>query len=230
MKNTFAILLLFLAMNGNLCAQQLQQPLVEVPFSNKGYVLLKSGQVVEGTIRSTNSGRGINQVKMEDTQGIKHTLRAEEIQEFAVAMNGAVRLQYFSERGSSVKKLLSKDQPTAKPKDFIIYRNTSINGEKELLLQLLNPDFDTIFEVYYDPFARKTSSLEGKLITWTGDKHRAYFISKNGAPLLKVKKGNYKKAFTFLFGDCLHLAGLPKPKLMDLENHILYYQNYCSFN
>lgn len=231
MKNTFVLLLFFLAMNGNLSAQQMQQPLEEVPFSNKGYVLLKSGQVVEGTIHSTNSGRGINQVKMEDTQGIKHTLRAEEIQEFAVAMNGAVRLQYFSERGSSVKKLLSKDQPTAKPKDFIIYRNTSINGEKELLLQLLNPEFDDIFEVYYDPFARKTTSLEGELITWTGDKHRAYFISKNGSSLLKVKKGNYKKAFDTLFGDCQEiLSEVKKTKLENLGQHINLYNAYCSIS
>ncbi len=227
MKSLFALILFFLVLIGNLPAQQLQQPLEEIPFSNKGYVLLKSGEVVEGTIRSTTSGRGINQIKIEDAQGIKHTLRAEEIQEFAVAMNGAVRLQYFSERGSSVKKLLSKDQPTAMPSDFIVYRNTSINGERELLLQLLNPDFDAVFEVYFDPFARKTTALEGELITWTGDKHRAYFISKHGGPLLKVKKGNYKKVFSALFSDCGNMAGLKKPKLSDLENHLLYYQSNC---
>lgn len=230
MKSLKLTFLAFLAICFSLSAQQLQQPLEEIPFSNKGYVLLKSGEVVEGTIRSTTSGRGINQVKMEDAHGIKHTLKAAEIQEFAVAMNGAVRLQYFSERGSSVKKLFSKDQPTAMPKDFIVFRNTSINGEKELLLQLLNSDFDTVFEVYYDPFARKTTALEGDWITWTGDKHRAYFISKQGGPLVKVKKGNYTKAFATLFGDCSHLAGLRKPKLMDIEKHILYYQNYCVFN
>lgn len=230
MKSVSLFIALFISLLGTLRAQQLQQPLEEVPFSNKGYVLLKSGDVVEGTIRSTSSGRGINQVKLEDSNGVKHTLNAPEIQEFAVAMNGATRLQYTMERGSSVKKLLSRDQPTAKPNDFIIYRNTSINGEKELLLQLLNPDFDSIFEVFYDPFARKTTALEGELITWTGDKHRAYFISKNGGPLLKVKKGNYKKAFATLFGDCGQLTGFKKPKLEDLENHILYYDNYCAFN
>lgn len=230
MKSIKLTFLAFLGICFSLSAQQLQQPLEEIPFSNKGYVLLKSGEVVEGTIRSTTSVRGINQVKMEDAQGIKHTLRAEEIQEFAVAMNGAVRLQYFSERGSSVKKLLSKDQPTGMPRDFIVYRNTSINGKRELLLQLLNPGFDSIFEVFYDPFARKTTALEGEYITWTGDKHRAYFISKNGSPLLKVKKSNYKRVFATLFGDCAQLHGIKKPKLMDLENHILHYQNYCAFN
>lgn len=224
------ILILLCSWSSLVQAQKLLQPLEEVPLSIDGYALLKSGDIVEGKIRWVNSSRGITRVKLEDQQGVNHTLEAEEIQEFAVAMNGTVRLQYAMERGSSVKKLLSRDQPTAKPEDFIIYRNTSINGKKELLLQLLNPDFDEVFEVFYDPFARKTTALEGKYITWTGDKHRAYFISKKLGPLQKVKKGNYKRAFASLFGDCTQLADTRKPKLADLGRHIFLYQEYCIQN
>ncbi|MCF1751137.1 hypothetical protein [Mariniradius sediminis] len=231
MKTTITSIVLLLAMICKLDAQQLQQPLEDFPMSNRGYALLKSGEVIEGRIINSNSTRGITKVSLEDMSGTKHKISAEEIFEFAIAMNDAVRLQYMMERGSSVKKLLSKDQPTAKPKDFIIFRNTSVNGQKELLLQLLNPDFDEVFEVFYDPFARKTTSLEGEYIRWTGDKHRAFFISKNGGPLMKVKKGNYKKAFEVLFGDCPQvLSDVRKPKLEDLGNHILLYQNYCALN
>ncbi|MDN3687263.1 hypothetical protein [Cyclobacterium jeungdonense] len=230
MKTLSSCILLFLLLIGNLEAQQLLQPLESIPLSNKGYVLLKTGEIVEGKIRSTNSGRGINQVKIEDSEGQVHTLKAAEIEEFAIAMNGAVRLQYASERGSSVKKLLSRDQPTAKPKDFILFRSTSINGKKELLLQLLNPDFDEIFEVFYDPFARKTTTMESKHIVWTGDKHRAYFISKNLEPVVKIKKGNYRRVYASLFGDCEQMRAGRKPKLDDLASHILLYQNHCLFN
>lgn len=213
----------------NLKAQELQQPLEDFPMSNRGYALLKTGEVVEGKIINSTSTRGITQVNLEDESGKRHKISADEIFEFAIAMNGAVRLQYLNERGSSVKKLLSKDQPTAKPKDFIIFRNTTLNGQKELLLQLLNPDFDEVFEVFYDPFARKTTALEGEYITWTGDKHRAYFISKNGGPLVKVKKGNYKKAFETLFSSCPELSGIKKPKLSDLGQHINLYTATCPF-
>lgn len=231
MKTTIALLVLLLAMIYKLDAQQLQQPLEDFPMSNRGYALLKSGEVIEGRIVNSTSTRGITKVSLEDNSGTKHKISAEEIFEFAIAMNDAVRLQYLMERGSSVKKLLSKDQPTAKPKDFIIFRNTSLNGQKELLLQLLNPDFDEVFEVFYYPFARKTTALEGEYIRWTGDKHRAFFISKNGGPLMKVKKGNYKKAFEVLFGDCPQvLSDVRKTKLEDLGKHILLYQNYCTLN
>jgi hypothetical protein len=219
----------FLGICFSVTAQELQQPLEDVPMSNRGYALLKSGEVIEGKILTTNSTRGITQVSLEDEAGTRHKISAEDMYEFAIAMNGAVRLQYLSERGSSVKKLLSKDQPTAKPQDFIIFRNTSVTGEKELLLQLLNPDFEEIFEVFYDPFARKTTALKGEYITWTGDKHRAYFISKNGAPLVKVKKGNYDKVFKILFGDSQQLLSeVKKPKLEDLGRHINAYSAYCS--
>lgn len=231
MKIVKITFLTFLGICLRLSAQELQQPLEEFPMSNRGYALLKTGEVIEGRIINSTSTRGITKVSLEDESGARHKISAEDIYEFAIAMNNAVRLQYFNERGSSVKKLLSKDQPTAKPKDFIIFRNTSVNGEKELLLQLLNPDFDEVFEVFYDPFARKTTALEGEYITWTGDKHRAYFISKNGAPLMKVKKGNYKKAFESLFGDCLQmLHDVNKPKLEDLGQHINLYNAYCSFS
>ncbi|WP_162343185.1 hypothetical protein [Cyclobacterium salsum] len=231
MKLISGITLFILALTCQLKGQQLQQPLEDIPLSNKGYVLSKSGEVIEGKINNYVSTRGIIKVSLEDKSGITHDLEAEDIFEFAIAMNGAVRLQYTMERGSSVKKLLSRDQPTGKPQDFIIYRNTSINGEKELLLQILNPGFDEIFEVFYDPFARKTTALEGKHITWTGDKHRAYFISKNGGTLVKVKKGNYKKIFESLFGDCpLVLSEIRKPKIEDLGSHIALYLNYCNLN
>ncbi|MFC3416212.1 hypothetical protein [Algoriphagus hitonicola] len=231
MKTSLSIILFLLGLIGNLNAQQLQQPLVDFPLSNKGYALLKSGDVVEGKIINYVSTRGITRVSLEDQTGNTFKINAEDIYEFAIAMNGAVRFQFAMERGSSVKKLLSRDQPTAKPKDYIIYRNTSINGEKEFLLQLLNPDFDEVFEVFFDPLTRKTTALQSQHIAWTGDKHRVYFISKNGSPLIKVKKGNYKKIFPTLFGDCSSLlTEVKKPKLANLGNHILWYQNKCSFD
>ena len=215
--------LAFLGITFSLSAQKLQQPLEEVPLSNLGYALLKTGEVIEGKILTTSSSRGITQVSLEDESGTRYKIRAEDIYEFAIAMNGALRLQYANEAGSSVKKLLSKKEPNAKPTDFLIFRNTTLDGEKELLLQLLNPDFDESFEVFYDPFARKTTELGGEYITWTGDRHRAYLVSKHGGPLLKVKKGNYDKTFATLFGDCSQLTQTTNPRLDDLGQHIALY-------
>lgn len=229
MKKLRFTFLTFLGITFSLSAQELQQPLEQIPLSNQGYALLKTGEVVEGKILTTSSSRGITQVSLEDESGNKHKIDAEDIHEFAIAMNGAVRLQYANEAASSVKKLLSTKEPNAQPRDFLIFRNTSLNGQKELLLQLLNPDFDESFEVYYDPFARKTTELGSEYITWTGDRHRAYLVSKNGGPLVKIKKGNYSKTFKILFGGCAQLTQISKPKLNELGKHITLYTSFCSF-
>jgi hypothetical protein len=224
----FTWVILLVTLSGLLKAQQLQQPLEEVPMSNKGYVLLKSGEQVEGRIMNTSSNtQGITQVTLKNEQGEKQKFKSQEIEEFLIAMNDAVRFQFANERGSSVKKLLTKKQPTAVPSDYIIYRNVSRQSGKDVLLQLLNPDFDEYFQVFFDPQARKTTSLEGELITWTGDKHRVFLISKNDGPLLRVKKGSYKKDFLELFGECNKLLMLPKPDFNDLDKHILLYQENC---
>ncbi len=213
---------------GVLHAQQLQQPLEEAPMSNQGYVLLKNGETVSGKIMNTSSTRGITQVTLRDESGEKRKFRADEIEEFLIAMNDAVRFQFANERGSSVKRLLTKRQPTAVPSDYVIYRNISLNGEKEMLFQLLNPDFEEAFEVYYDPQARKTTMLESEHISWTGDMHRAFLIRKGDAPPVMVKKGSYKKSFYELFGDCPQLLHLKKPDFKDLEAHLKLYNDNCS--
>jgi hypothetical protein len=227
MKKLLFTFLSLLGLTYSLSAQDLLEPLNEVPVSNRGYALLKSGEVIEGRIRTTNSSRGITKVKLEDEFGDSHTISSEDMYEFAIAMNEGVRLQYAMEAGSSVQKLLSKKESDAQPADFIIFRNTSIDGKKELLLQLLNPELDEVFEVFYDPYARKTTELSGTHVNWSGDRHRAYFVSKNGGPLLKVKKGNYRKMFSVLFGDCPQMSQLIQPTLDDLERHIASYTSSC---
>lgn len=228
MTNRLIWAIFMVTLSGLVTAQQLQQPLEEVPMSNQGYVLLKSGERVEGKIMNTSSNtQGITQVTLKNEKGEKVKFKSEEIEEFLIAMNDAVRFQFANERGSSVKKLLTKKQPTAVPSDYIIYRNTLGQSGKDVLLQLLNPDFDDDFQVFYDPQARKTTALEGEHITWTGDKHRVFLISKKDGALIRVKKGSYKKDFYTLFGDCEKLRVLPKPDFNDLDKHILLYQENC---
>jgi len=224
MKTT--VLILIIAVFGNIAmAQKLQQPLEDVPMSNKALVLLKDGTTMEGRIENTSSNQhGITSIRLETSDGNKRTFDIGEVEEFLVAMNDAVRFQFANERASSVKKLFSNKQPSETPLDYIVYRNTSVNNNKQVLMQLLNPEFATTFEVFYNPQARKSTSLEGEFITWTGDMHRAFYVSREGGTLINVKKNNYKKTFFELFGDCERLRGLKKPDFNDLDAHILLYE------
>ncbi len=227
MKTVHIIWFLLLMAAGGLAAQQLRQPLEDVPMSNKGLVLLTSGEEFEGRIVNTSSNQhGLTQVVLE-VQGEKRKFKANEVSEFLIAMNDAVRFQYTNERGSSVKKLLNKNQPSAVPEDFIIYRSVHADNGPNVLLQLLNPGFDEAFEVFYDPQARKSTEFGGEHITWTGDQHRVFLVSKYGGELIRVKKGSYKKDFNLLFGDCEVMKQIDKPDFKDLEKHLLEYSQHC---
>lgn len=208
-------------------AQSLQQPLEAVPMSNEGAVLLKNGELISGKILNTTSVRGITQVTLLTEGEEKRKFRAEEMEEFLISMNKAVKLQFFNERGSSIVKILSKNQPKAVPKDYIIYRNTVLKSGKEAMLQLLNPDFDETFQVFFDPYAAKSATMEGEYLTLTGDKHKAFFVSKNDQALQKVKKGGYKKSYRKLFSECAIMTQEKKPRWKDLGQHIWMYDQVC---
>ena len=208
-------------------AQSLQQPLEAVPMSNEGAVLLKNGELISGKILNTTSVRGITQVTLLTEGEEKRKFRAEEMEEFLISMNKAVKLQFLNERGSSLVKILSKNQPKAVPNDYIIYRNTVLKSGKETMLQLLNPGFEETFQVFYDPYVAKSATMEGDHIVLTGDKHKTFFVSKNDQALLKVKKGGYKKAYRKLFDECAVMKQEAKPKWQDLGQHIWMYDQVC---
>ncbi len=208
-------------------AQSLKQPLEAVPMSNEGAVLLKNGELITGKILNTTSIRGITQVTLLTANEEKRKLKADEIEEFMVSMNFAVKLQFMNERGSSLVRLLSKNQPKAIPTDYVIYRNTTLKSGREALLQLLNPGFEETFEVFHDPYAAKTATMESEYLVLTGDKHRTFFVSKNNHDLQKVKKGGYKKTYRKLFGDCPVMHQEVKPKWKDLGQHVWMYDQVC---
>ncbi|MCX2743164.1 hypothetical protein OO013_04770 [Mangrovivirga sp. M17] len=226
MKTLFISAVLMVLLVNFTVAQSLQQPLEDVPLSNKCKIILKSGEFEEGKLLNTSENtHGITQVTILNRHEEKIKIKSSDIYELHIAMNDAVRFQYVNERNSSVKKMLTKNHPSAIPDDYIIYRNTVVNGNKEVLLQLLNPTFSSQFQVFYNPQARKSTSLEGEHIVWTGDKHRAFLVSKNEGELINVKKNNYKKTFYQLFSDCSLLTQMKKQNFEDLGNHILLYEN-----
>lgn len=209
-------------------AQSLLPPLEEMPLSKNAYVILKDGNTINGEIVNTTYGRGINRVVIRDNSGTKHELKAGQIFEFGIFSNDLVKAQYFNESSSSIKALFKTDRSAVKLNDFVVFRNAQLKGGKELLLQHLNPHFDEKIQVYHSVNSRKTTPLRKGTITITGERQRAYLVSKNGSVTFKVKKGSYKKSFSRLFEDCPALLDIRKPKFKDFGKHIHYYTESCN--
>lgn len=208
-------------------SQSLLPALEEMPMSKAAYLNLKNGQRINGKIIYTNSGRGINKVALKDEAGNKHEFKAPQVDEFGIFSNDMVKLQYFNESSSSVKAMLKTDRSAVKLNDYVVFRNATMKGGKELLLQLLNPHFDERIQVYHSVNSRTTTPLRKGAITLTGEMHRAYLVSKEGLPVIKVKKGSYKKSFRGLFADCPNMLSVKNPKFKDFGKHIYYYTENC---
>ncbi|MFC0264486.1 hypothetical protein [Fontibacter flavus] len=208
-------------------AQSLLPPLEEMPMSKNAYVMLKDGTQISGELVNTTYGRGINRVVIRDDSGNKHELKAGQIFELGIFSNALVKAQYFNESSASIKALLKTDRSAVKLNDFVVFRNAQLQGGKELLLQHLNPHFDEKIQVYHSVNSRKTTPLRKGYITLTGERQRAYLVSKNGSATFKIKKGSYKKSFLRLFEDCPEMLDIRKPKFKDFGKHILYYTENC---
>lgn len=226
-KVTLFLLVIWLFNSIQIKAQALLPPLEEMPLSQNAYILLKNGNKIEGKILNSTSGRGINKVSLRDEAGNKYQFTANEIFELGIFSNDLVKAQYFNESSSSVKALIKTDRSAVKMNDYVIFRNAQLKGGKELLLQLLNPHFDSKIQVYHAVNARKTTPLRKGAITLTGEMQRVYLVSKEGLPTFKVKKGSYKKSFRNLFADCNNLLSVNKPKFEDFGEHIFYYTESC---
>ncbi len=208
-------------------AQSFLPPLEEMPMSQNAYLSLKSGQQIQGKIIFTTSGRGVNKVALRDEAGNKLEHKAAEIYEFGIVSNGLVKMQYFNESAASFKALLKTDRSAIKQNDYVVFRNAKLKGGKELLLQLLNPHFDERIQVYHSVNSRKTTSINRGPIAITGEMQRAYLVSKDGMPTVKVKKGGYKKSFKSLFADCPDMMTIRKANFKDFGKHIHYYTENC---
>jgi hypothetical protein len=228
MKKLFiSTLLLSMLFTLQTYSQSLLPALEEMPLSREAYLNLKDGQRINGKIMYTNSGRGVNKVALKDDRGTKHEFKAPQIEEFGIFSNDMVKLQYFNESSASIKAMLKTDRSAVKLNDYVVFRNASLKDGKELLLQLLNPHFDERIQVYHSVNSRKTTPLTKGTITLTGEMQRAYLVSKDSAPVIKVKKGSYKKSFKTLFSDCPNLLSVKNPKFKDFGKHIYYYTENC---
>lgn len=208
-------------------SQSLLPALEEMPMSQDAYLNLKDGQRINGKIIYTVSGRGVNKVAIRDDNGNKHEYKSPQIEEFGIFSNGLVKMQYLNESASSIKAMFKTERSAVKLNDYVVFRNATMKGGKELLLQLLNPHFDERIQVYHSVNSRKTTPLRKGAITLTGEMQRAYLVSKDGLPVVKVKKGSYKKSFRGFFADCPNMLTVKNPKFRDFGKHIYYYTENC---
>lgn len=171
-------------------------------------VIMKDGSEHKGYCTAVITKKGqIHEIVFKDSiTNKKNTYNASQIKEAYLFASGFEKwgkvTQKFSNYGmgnrNSVKKITSNDEI------YFVNQAVSLKNkqeEKEFLMQLINPDFSNIIEVYHDPIAKETKGFSvGGSPSFGGGVIKSYYVKKDDK-VIWLKKADFEDNYEFLFGD-----------------------------
>lgn len=177
-------------------------------------LILKDGTEIEGPVSGIERRKGqIESIKIKDSSGKKTEYSAEEIEEMYLPISASAKAtknsRYFENSKNWGRRSFSKIvSPT---QVYVKNVSASLKNKKEeqqFLMQLINPNFSSIIEVYADPTASETTSIGfgpssqfgGPSPKIGGGVTKSYYVKK-GDEVIWLKKGEFKDNYEFLFGD-----------------------------
>ena len=124
-------------------------------------IILKDGSRIEGSASGIDRKKGqIYSIDIKDSSRKKTEYKAEDIAEMYLPISGMAKASkmsnYFGNTKNWGRKSLTK---TTNPGEVYV-KNVKASlknkkDEKEFLMQLINPEFSSIIEVYADPVAKR---------------------------------------------------------------------------
>lgn len=210
-------------------AQQFLTPTYSHSGKKTSYITMSDGSELQGTIKDIDREKGlIEYIKIEDGAGKKHKLDAEEIQYMYLPPSGADKLAQKTAFLTDAQKWNNdKLNQDFLSQGYVYYVLTDVKikkKESKLLMQLLNPDFSKEVQVYFDPFAKQTASVGVGSVNVVGGNAKSYYVSKGGAPAVKLEKKAYKEEFIPLWKSCdAVMEKYPDASWSDLAQHVLTY-------
>ncbi|SDS09822.1 hypothetical protein SAMN04515667_1401 [Formosa sp. Hel1_31_208] len=184
-------------------------------------VILEDGTVVEGFRDDVDRKKGqIYYVKLKDSiTGEKKEFNAEQIKEMYLFPGGFEKFTKSASYMFDARRWGSQDlQSDLIDKGFIFFKKQTVSlknkkDERELLMQLINPKFSSLIEVYGDPMAKKTTGLGIGGFNVAGGLAKSYYFKK-GDNIFWLEKKNLDDYYENLFGDNTEfMAKYPKKNI-----------------
>ncbi|MDN4166677.1 hypothetical protein QWY31_14295 [Cytophagales bacterium LB-30] len=219
----------------SLLAQSFLTPVGGMIGKQEGYVVLLSGDTLQGKLTMATQMNGLLKTfTFVTTADEKRKLKAEEVQCLWLKAGTLAKLEAMSEASRSLKRMASTDFDQIMNREYIVYERALLPGKKEkyALLQLLNPGFDHTIKVYEHPNGGETAETSIGGLTVSGGEDKSYLVVKNGAQAQVVKKRTYTESFAWLFGDCPDMVRHyseqnEKISFWDFASHTFDYDQTC---
>ncbi|WP_428666924.1 hypothetical protein [Runella sp.] len=178
-------------------------------FSGKeiSYITLENGTQLEGMLEDLDRRKGlIEEVVIKDAGGKKIKLKPEQIKSMYLMPSGYSRLSTNMDVGNKVKKWDAKyidNEIIKKGYAYFEKAKVAIKSDQELLLmQLLNPGFNSKVKVFHDPFAAETMRIGFGGMTTAGGDDKSYYVQVGEFPAKKLKKKDYDNEIKVMYASC----------------------------
>ena len=192
-------------------------------------VILKNGETYRGFCKDVDTKKGqIYEIELKDSiTGVKRTFKAGEISDVYLYPNQLEKILKMDSYFGKVNNWGNKSLKNITNKGLIHFKNQTVSlknkkENKEYLMQLINPDFNSIFEVYGDPNAKETGGFGvavGGIASpqFGGGVSKSYYVKK-GDRIFWLHKSDFKENYNELFADnAAFIAKYPYEKI-DWDN------------
>lgn len=182
-------------------------------------IILKDGTVYKGFCNDLETKKGqIYSISIKDSATKKPmTFDAEKVKEMYVFPSNFEKVikvaKYFDNMNNITRKKLKKS--TSNEHIHFVNQTVSLKNKKdnkEFLMQVINPEFNDLIEVYNDPRAQETLShggfsggfpgpFPGPMGPAAGGGITKSYYVKKGDKVMWLHKADFEDNYDFLFGD-----------------------------
>jgi hypothetical protein len=211
-------------------AQGFIAPIPSIDARTPSYVILPSGERIDGTIPVATFINGtLRSVTLKTDDGRKLKFKAADVKVLGHKPGKLAKLAAMSEQIDNKWDLFTADWEGTMGREWVIFQQAMLPGKaaKYALMQLLNPGFDRRLQVYYDA---KAANNDDSVMGISTAPPESYIVVKDGRQSVQVKKGNYNKLFSSLFGDCSKLmeaSSEKKPKFKNFAGAAYAFDHLC---
>jgi len=209
-------------------AQEFLPPIERFSSSKPGYLVTKAGERVEFILDDLDRKKGlIVRIEGKTLEGKKFKYEADEVVELGLAPSDFAKFSSAMESTRSIDKM-QRTQVGESTRNLVMFYQEQLDEPKRtVLVQLINPGFDSKIRVYHDPFAMETMGVGFAGVQVTGGIDMSYYIKANGK-VFRLKKKNYDDEFGTLFGSCPALKTQFKRIVWrDLGGHVFFFDREC---
>ena len=213
----------------NLAYSQEFLPAIE-RFSSKkeSFLVTTKGDTTKFFLDDLDRKKGlIVNVAGKTVDGKKFEHNAEDVTFLALAPSDYAKFAAFSEGTSSVLRASKTDFKQINRDLIFFYREYLDDKKRTVLVQQVNPGFDSRMRVYDDPYAAQTAGIGVAGMQMTGGQDKSYYVNYNGKTF-RMYKRDYDRLFTEFFGKCPDvMTGFKNRAWRDFAEHLFIYEQNC---